>query len=236
MSEKKKLVDCTEEELTGLPLSGIGAAQPVTKEDLERVAQQLEDQPFPEPSLQTAEKLDRMTYTIKAIMDWRGECRHINPTHSVEGDEVTITCAECGWQAQMSKLAFEEMKEWGEVLEVLEGHQLITSLIPDKPSKIVRVGLEDLDPEERHQLEKEALERAIWERAKQGKGATLEQALRCFADPSNWYTLHAPRTGEERGEGRKGEPYCHWAWKGMNRPPYELAFHALRQMEKDKKE
>ena len=63
----------------------------------------------------------------------------------------------------------------------------------------------------------------IIRRAYVGAGATPEQALTAFASPESWYPVH--------GE-KDGKPYCHWAWKGVVRPPYELAQHALREMEK----
>lgn len=60
----------------------------------------------------------------------------------------------------------------------------------------------------------EAAERQIWERALKSLPATHRQALLCFADPANW-----GRINDKDG--------CHWTWKGVVIPPYELAQHAV---------
>jgi len=60
----------------------------------------------------------------------------------------------------------------------------------------------------------EAAERQIWDRALQSLPATHRQALLCFADRANW-----GRINDKNG--------CHWTWKGIVVPPYELAQHAV---------
>jgi hypothetical protein len=79
-----------------------------------------------------------------------------------------------------------------------------------------------------------ALNNAMFTRAYKGLPPTPEQLLTSFAYPDNWYTLHVPATGEERGSSKKGEPYCHWAWRGMFRPPYEVAQRTLAAMNSEK--
>lgn len=91
---------------------------------------------------------------------------------------------------------------------------------------VIHVGVDQKRVEEG---KRNKLNREVWERALEGRGATVEQALRIFADQGNWYTVNGERGEDGPRGGLAGDPYCHWAWKGLVRPPYELAQGALRE-------
>lgn len=63
-----------------------------------------------------------------------------------------------------------------------------------------------------------------------GVPIAADRTLATFADPRNWVQLYDSKALTGGYEPRA----CEWAWIGPNRPPYELAQWALKEIEEAK--
>lgn len=224
----RTLKDCGIDELTGIPLYGEGGGRPTKRFNLDAVL-----------TVTTGRLLCNME-SLYDILNWvTGDnlMTHAIPRALQFAKPWVLAAHPQLAQVDMNDKALAQVgvdgfldvmkKDFGESFFIpcfstywekrnpLD--ELLLMRIP--PTEQECMPIEEMTPQAR-------LQHSIFSRATQGKGATLEQAVKVFADPGNWQFEHIERNGKVTGGA--------WVWRGNWIPPYEFAQHALNELQRSK--